>query len=283
MRIAVIGSSGGMGRYFAEYFLSQGHTVVGSDVKRKELSNPRFRWAESNRSAVQGAQVVLIATPIDKTVETVIEVGPGLKNGAHLIEISSLKRAILGKVRPILKARAVRLVSLHPLFGPSLSPGASMKICVIEGEGDPERFARKLFPDAKLIPIGERDHDKAMSVILSLTHAMNIAYSAAVAKHMTPKQFRTMESPTSAVQLSLAEGVLSQEPSLYSYIQLKNEDSARVIGDLIEALHEIKGFVSKKDRRGFERFFRDLSQRYSKDAENALESVYEAFEAKQSR
>ena len=71
MRVAVIGSSGGMGGFFVRYFLSRGMEVVGSDSKKKGPKRPHFEFVRSNSEAVVGADIVVVATPIDTTVETV--------------------------------------------------------------------------------------------------------------------------------------------------------------------------------------------------------------------
>lgn len=283
MKVAVIGSSGGMGRFFADYFLSQGHHVIGYDLKRTNIRDANFDPAESSQRAVEGAEVVLIATPIDATVETVREIAPGLGAGTCVIDLASLKGKVIPELRLALKKSGAVHLSLHPLFGPSLSASATMKICVVDAGKKAQALAEKLFPDATLIPIGAEEHDKAMGVILSLTHLLNIAYASAVAKNLSPKDFRRMESPTSAVQLSLAEAVLNQSPALYSYIQLENEFSAKLASDLIESLTELKGIIDRKDRRAFEKLFSDLAKLYAEDSKTALESVYEAFEVKQSR
>jgi len=283
LKVAVIGSSGGMGRFFTEYFLLQGHEVTGSDLRKATVRDPRFVSALSNREAVQGADAVLVATPIDTTVETVREVAPKLKRGATVIEISSLKRKIIGRLRPMLAKRGVTLLSLHPLFGPSLASSEGMKICVIPTSPKSRELAQGLFPDAILIPMKEREHDRAMAVVLSLTHLVNIAYAGTIAKHFGAERFRSLETPTSSVQLSLAEGVLSQDPSLYSYIQLENEFSARFAGELIEQLTVFKRMIEKKQRKAFERRFSALARRYADDSKTAMERVYEAFEVKQSR
>ncbi|MDA4135150.1 MAG: prephenate dehydrogenase/arogenate dehydrogenase family protein [Thaumarchaeota archaeon] len=283
MNVAVIGSSGGMGGFFVEYFLRQGHEVTGSDTRGAQASDSGFKLVRSNRAAVEGADVVLVATPIDRTVETVREVASKVRRGACVVEISSLKGKILRRLRPILAARGATLLSLHPLFGPSLPSSANMKICVI-GTGERSmKLATRLFPDANLIQIREKDHDRAMGVILSLTHLLNIAYAATVADHIKPEDFRKLESPTSAVQLSLAEGVLTQSPTLYSYIQVENEFSMQFASELIEHLTRLKSMIAKKDRKGFERLFSRLSEVYEEDSKTALVGVYEAYEVKRRR
>ena len=64
LKVAVIGSSGGMGKFFARYFLSHGNQVTGSDKRRRPASrHPRFRFAGSNAEAVKDADVVVDRDP----------------------------------------------------------------------------------------------------------------------------------------------------------------------------------------------------------------------------
>jgi prephenate dehydrogenase len=278
LRVAVLGSSGGMGGFFVRYFISEGAQVSGHDSRRGSFRNPRFRFARSNSEAVSGADVVVVATPIERTVETVEEVAPALSSGSTVVEITSVKGRVLGALRPLVRERGAKLLSLHPLFGPSLKSRGEMKFCVIETEKGSLERAMSLFPDATLIPMKAREHDRLMGIILSLTHLVNIAYAGAVSRYLRPKEFRRIQTPTSAVQLTLAEGVLSQSPSLYSYIQLQNEHSSEFARVLIEELESLKLLVDRGDRSGFEKRFSEISEFYAGDSKAALDLVYQAFE-----
>ena len=80
------------------------------------------------------------------------------------------------------------------------------------------------------------------------------------------------------MQLTLAEGVLSQSPSLYSYIQLENEFSSEFAEALIAELESLKRLIDRKDRKGYEKRFSELSKMYAGDSKAALDLVYQAFE-----
>ncbi len=278
MKIAVLGSSGGMGRFFARYFLSRGMTVVGFDSVNRALRNRNFELAKSNAEAARGADVVFVATPIDRTVETVEEVAPALAPGTCLVEITSIKGRVLGPVKELVEGRRARLLSIHPLFGPSLGLKKEMRFCVVKTDRRSVPIARSLFPDATLIPMTLANHDRQMAVVLSLTHLLNLAYAGAVSEFLTPSQFRMVQTPTSGVQLTLAEGVLAQDPSLYSYIQAENEHSAESVKVLSDEVALLRRMIESKDRRAFERHFRRLAKRFRDDSGAAVDQVYRAFE-----
>ena len=278
MKVAVIGSSGGMGKFFSRYFLSRGHQVTGYDQRKPDSKIPGFKFAKSNADAVKGAEVVVLATPLDKTVESFAALARNISKGALVVEITSVKRKVLKGLKKELAGRGLRLLSIHPLFGPSLASYGEMKVCVVRTGKGSDRVARDLFPEATLISMDEKEHDKAMGLILSLTHLLNIAYAGTVSRFLKPDQFRRIQTPTSAVQLTLAEGILSQSPSLYSSIQLENDSSAEFARALIDELTLLLRFIEEKDAKGFETRFTQLSKAYAGDSKAALELVYQAFE-----
>jgi prephenate dehydrogenase len=278
MRVAVLGSSGGMGRLFSRYFLSRGMTVVGFDVVKTKFNSPNFEAAESYTAAVRAADVVLVATPIDKTVETVKEVAPALSLQTCVVEITSVKGTILAPLKELVARRRARLLSLHPLFGPSLGTRSRMRLCVVKTDPRSVSRARSLFPDATLIPMSLADHERQMAIVLSLTHLLNLAYAGVVDRFLAPSKFRSVQTPTSGVQLTLAEGVLSQNPSLYSYIQVENEHSSEAIEAFADEIAMLRRMVEVKDRRAFERHFRRLAKRFAGDSETAVDRIYQAFE-----
>lgn len=153
-----------------------------------------------------------------------------------------------------------------------------MRIGVIRTDGTAVERARELFPEAELIPMGSLEHDRLMAVILSLTHLVNVAFAGTAARYLEPAEFRRLQTPTSAAQLTIAESVLSHSPSLYSYIQVENGSSFEVVGAMIEELVALQGLVKAKDRKGFEKRFTELSRAYAGDSSAAVEFVYRSFE-----
>jgi prephenate dehydrogenase len=272
-----------MGSFFVRYFLSKGHTVSGSDVRPSAISSKGFTFFPSNANAAKDSDLVLIASPIDTTIETVEDCLAVMKKGATLVEISSVKGKILPSVRRLIGRRGVRLLSVHPLFGPTLRSGAEMKMLVVRsGKGGGMQLAKGIFPEAALIPVGgEVDHDRVVALTLSLTHIVNMLYARTIMKRMSPSDFRKMTTPTSAVQVALAEAVLSNDPRLYSYIQTENKESAKVIKQLSRELKRISKIVKARDRGSFEALYRGLRDDYlgNESAGDASSRVYEAFDS----
>lgn len=277
MKVAIIGSAGAMGSFFMQYFTSKGNEVAGSDVVGAGERSARL--TSSNTEATKDADAVLIATPLDTTVTVCRQVIPRLRAGAVLIEISSVKDKALAQVRKAAERRGASLLYIHPLFGPSLSTSKGMKIAVVrQGRDKSMDLARRLFPDVMLFPMSAEVHDMLMAILLSLTHVTNIAYAKVVSDIIPPNEFKKLATPTSLLQLTLAESVLAQDPSLYAPIQTKNRFSAEVIRNMVVELLKMNGMIERGDTKKFQMHFVELTRLYSVDP-STVKKVYRAVDA----
>jgi prephenate dehydrogenase len=278
LNVAVVGSSGAMGSFFAKYFLSKGFNVTGYDHRRVELPGVEFKTTGSE--AVKYADAVLIATPLEKTVDVCRELVPQVKRDSVLIDICSVKGKILPRIRRIVKGRGIHLLSIHPLFGPSLLlTGHPMKIAVIrDAQGDSTLLARKFFPDAELLSMTTAEHDRFMAVLLSLIHASNMALAKVAADWVGFENLSKLYTPTSYLQFVLSEAVLSQDPSLISSIQLENTDSPEVIAAFISELQDIFQMVREGRRDRLLKEIIDIS-RLCSVSRSSVKKLYKAYEA----
>ena len=85
MRLLISGSSLGIGRTVAEYFLSNGHEVIGIDIKPSSIDNPHY---EHHLADVRFIEKLPELKDID-----LIFVNAGIQNSGHDID-TNLKGAI---------------------------------------------------------------------------------------------------------------------------------------------------------------------------------------------
>ncbi len=283
MKVAVLGASGGMGSFFARYFLEKGETVIGSDSgKGRKQPLPRVEVRSSNAEAARGCDVTIIAVPMDSTLKVAKEIAGKLKPGSTLVEISSVKGETLPALRKLVDKR-VKLLSIHPLFGPALQSTWRMKIAVIVGKkggvGAPEvALASELFPEARIIPMSQKEHDKAVAVVLSLTHLLNIVYAATASQFLSPDEFMKVATPNASMQLTLAEAVLAQDPKLSFNIQAGNVYSKRVGRAASRELKRALAILERSDWDGFAENFSKLAKRYKTDKRGGamIKEIYSA-------
>jgi prephenate dehydrogenase len=116
---AVIGL-GLIGGSLALRLRAAGVKVTGIDVNPRVVTAARARNAVDQASEAlawaAGADLVVIATPLDRIVETAVAVAPHLRAGAILTDTGSVKAPIVAAIEAALPA-GVRFVGGHPIAG----------------------------------------------------------------------------------------------------------------------------------------------------------------------
>ena len=262
-----------MGAYFVRRFLADGHEVAGSDIGPGSRPPAGLSFLSTNREAVRDADAVLLAVPIRDTVNVAREVSAYLKEGSIAVEMTTVKANMLGELKRAFARRRVALLSVHPLFGP-LSRTPNPKIFVVGTPRDVS-IARSLFPWAKLLRLREEEHDRVVAYALSMVHLLNLAFVSTLKKGIGVDEFVRVATPIGSAQLNLAKAVLSQDPSLYSYIQLENPSAVEVVSSMVEELQGLKKVIASKDSQEFEKRFVSLSAEFGRaELASALKRVY---------
>ncbi|MDD1720582.1 MAG: prephenate dehydrogenase/arogenate dehydrogenase family protein [Euryarchaeota archaeon] len=213
-KIAIVGGYGEMGRWFERFFTERGFdvTLVG----------------RSSRVHYGDYDIVIIAVPIEATCEVIAHVAPQLKKGALLFDLTSVKRQ---PVKQMLTSapQNVELVSVHPLFGPSMPDMEGQTIIVAPVRGDKgRRFLIDLFEraGAHVEELSPDEHDHLMSVIQGLTHFGYIAMGATLeALNFDIKRSRRFMSPVYEIFIDFIGRILGQNPRLYAAIQMNTDRS----------------------------------------------------------
>jgi prephenate dehydrogenase len=279
LKVAVVGASGGMGSFFARYFLERGDEVRGSDTGGRRAGTPGVATFRNSAEAVRGCDLTVIAVPIESTVKVAEELVGELKPGSTLVEITSVKTQTLPALRRLLGKRA-GLLSIHPLFGPALESTKGMKVAVIVGKGGSAALARRLFPEARIIPMSLREHERSMAVVLSLTHILNVVYAGTASRFLSPEELMRVSTPNSSMQLTLAEAVLAQDAGLSFAIQAGNPYSRDVAREASRELKSVLSMIEGSDREAFDSHFSKLAKRYKteKRAGAVIREIYSAAE-----
>ncbi|MBM3897157.1 MAG: prephenate dehydrogenase/arogenate dehydrogenase family protein [Thaumarchaeota archaeon] len=264
MRVAVIGGTGRMGRWFARYFIANKHDVgiFGRDSKKttriaEEIGAKSFTSLEA---CSKNSNVLIIAVPIYAITKHIEQIAPKLKKDVTLIEITSIKEGVITVLR---KIKNVNIISIHPLFG----PGASIKavnryamVPVLNPIREGLAFKR-LFPKSEVIVVEAEEHDMAMAKVLSLTHLMNALFLKTVGGNTD--DLSKLSGTTFGIQLALAMGVMHDEPNQLASLQVQNKHFKEVLRDMIKTTKEWQNLIEAGEQEA-------LSVEYSK-IKNAIE------------
>jgi len=255
--IGILGGTQGMGAFLARVFASGGFVVEAMGLGQ-------------GPSAIEVASrndLVIVAVPIDITVDVVRAVAPFVRKGACLMDVTSIKRAPL---EAMLEAapEGVDVVATHPMFGPHGSDFDRQKVVLCRGRGDAS-FARvkKLFESfgAETIEATAAEHDAQMALIQVLVHEKTMVLGSVLAR-LGADLGRSLQfaSPIYRTELAMIGRMFSQRAELYADILTVNPEAPRLSHVFEQEAAHFARAVAMKDRDTLVKRFREVAE-YMKD------------------
>jgi len=249
-RALVIGGAGRMGRWLVRFLDSQGFDVSIADAAADADGVRQFSdW----QSAPLDADLIVVAAPIDASRRMIDELGriqpPGL-----VFDVASIKAPLVDSLRRAADA-GLNVCSVHPMFGPDSRLLAGHHVLLADcGNAGAVRQARALFDEtmAALVEVSLDEHDRLMAWVLGLSHALNVAFAAALAdSDMDAARLAAISSTTFQRQLDIATVVTAENPELYFEIQRLNPYEGGVLASLRGALASLETSVLDGDAQTF--------------------------------
>lgn len=250
-RITVVGGSGKMGAWLCRFFESQGHRVMVNDI----VSSTNFPYENDLKRAVSQADVVVVATPIDAAKEMLDKV-LALKPKGTVMDIVSIKSPIIPSLRAAVE-KGTRACSLHPMFGPDTKSLIYQNLLVCDcgsKEGVAEAHALFDYTGAEIHDIAIEEHDRLMSYVLGMSHALNIAFFNALASSgLKLAELEKASSTTFRNQECTSRRVANENPELYYQIQHSNPHSKEALDLLVRSIEEIRASATAEESDMFVR------------------------------
>ena len=233
-RIAIIGGAGKMGNWMVNTLRGYGNGVFVID--------PAVENGYTMKDCAM-ADVVIISVPIHATSGILRELDSICGEDALIFDLSSLKTPVAETLKDLAKRRKV--CSIHPMFGPSAPSLYGRNIIVCDcGCKKAVDEAVSLFDDrgGNIRVMDVIDHDKYMSYVLGLTHAVNIAlFTVFDRSGFTFEDLQTVASTTFNKGLDANRSVASEDPMLYYEIQHMNGNRLemwKLFGEAVKDLEE---------------------------------------------
>ncbi|MDH3578666.1 MAG: prephenate dehydrogenase/arogenate dehydrogenase family protein [Gammaproteobacteria bacterium] len=248
-RALVIGGAGKMGRWFVDFFASQGFATTVADNSVDDEPGRFKNWTDAGVDY----DFIVVAAPLAVSGRILAQLAV-LKPQGLVFDIGSLKSPLLDGLRE-LQASGCRVTSLHPMFGPDtrLLSGRHLIFCDV-GDSDATAAAKELFAATMVeqLDMGLEDHDRLIAYVLGLSHALNIAFFTALAEsgEAAPKLAR-MSSTTFDSQLLVSAAVAEDNPHLYFEIQNLNKYGLGPLDALCDAAARIRETVAGGDEQAF--------------------------------
>ena len=253
--LGLIGSSIGLALKKAG---GRGLEIVGTDkdssVAAKSSSIGAVDKTISDpRSAVEGARIVILATPVMAMRDVMEAIGSRLDEGTVVTDTGSTKGAVLKWAEELLPAR-VSFVGGHPMAGREASgPGFAdpaifkgVRYCVVPGKGATPEAVKTVVRMIQMIKaeplyIDAQEHDGYVAAASHLPMLLSTALVHATAKSPAWSQISSLASSGYRDMSRLAGG----DPEVHRDICITNvEPIVAWLDEIIRELYDLRSQVS---------------------------------------
>ena len=258
MKIGIIGGTRGLGKTIAWYLKDFNFdvTITGRDeIIGKQVSGELgIKYSDNNKKVVQESDIVIISVPISSTESVIEELGPFMKEGSLMIDVTSVKEGPSEKMKETLN-EGVEFIPTHPVFGPRTTDlkGQVIVLTPIEkGKWYPKVYKFLEDKGLRIIETTAEHHDDMMGVVQVLTHFSYISTASAIEKlQINRKDTQDYESPIYNLMIDTIARIVSQNPYLTYSIQHENKRGEKIRQALFDSMSELKDALTNEDEDEF--------------------------------
>ena len=287
MKVAIIGGSGKMGRWFASFLLKEGKEVVITGRNQGKLLEAKQQLGvevASNMEAVKSADVVLISVPMNNFEEVVKQIQPYLNPKQIIIDITSVKVLPVEVMHKHIKTGLV--LGTHPVFGPGARDILNQNFVLTPSNEKEAKLAQKIKRylekrGARATLMTPHEHDEMMTVILGLAHFIAIVSADTLLSFDNLKRMEAVGGSTYKVLLTLVESVLSEDPELYASLQMHLPKITEIEELFLRNSKVWTDIVKNKERQEFVKrmnILKDRLENRDPDFRKAYENMYKLLE-----
>ena len=216
-------------------------------------------------AAVEGADFVLVTTPVGAMPDVFSRIAPKLAPEAVVTDGGSTKQTVVAAARSALGARIAQFIPAHPIAGSDASgAGAATAtlyrdrevIVTVLPENAPEAVARVRSAwracGARVTEMTPRDHDAVLAAVSHLPHLL----SYALVHELAGRADATQLFEHAGTGLLDVTRLAASHPELWRDICLANRDA--LLGELRryqDALAQLGALLEQSDGAGLERLF----------------------------
>ena len=287
MRVAIIGGSGRMGRWFADFLLKDGKEVVITGRNESKLLEAKRQLGvevATNVDAVKGADVIVLSVPMDNLEPVVQEIQPYIHPKQVVVDITSIKVLPVEIMHKHINTGLT--IGVHPMFGPGARSITDQRFILTPTNEEEGALAQKIREyletrGAKVTLMTPREHDEVMTTILGLAHFIAIVSADTLLSLGRLEQTKAISGTTYKLLLTLVESVISQDPEFYASLQMNLPNMMEVAESLQRSSKEWAELVKNKDRQQFVHRMNVLREGFGKgnpDFGKAYQNMYRIIE-----
>lgn len=223
------------------------------------------------RTAVKGADLIILCTPISQMRQLSEQMAPTLKPGALVTDVGSVKGSVVQELEPLFARAGAHFVGSHPMAGAekmgvsAATPELFVKaVCIItptpNSPPDLVQQLEEFWRAVGAVPtrLSPEAHDDLVSRASHLPHVVAAELANYVLSPAHPKE----QALLCANGFRDTTRVASGSPEMWRDICLANRKNlARVLGVFIEDLQEFQLALEHEDRKAVAEFFAQAKQR----------------------
>ena len=284
MQVTVIGAGGKMGTWFTKYFVRQKHRVFVYDTNKyalKKLKRLKVNLVDELKFTLMNSDIVIVCVPMNYIKRLLLQVSKNLMRDTTLIEISSIKHDVYNTLSNITHMYKLKPLCIHPLFGSGAKSMKDMKVAlvpVIDGRAE-LRNAKNILKGASLITVDVKEHDKIIAVVLGLTHLNNIILAKIMSEERKPNRLKEIAGSTYRVQSLLTEGIMNDDPELFTSLLISNLYMKRYVRNFLETTHQLCNYILNENPRGLSKAYVKIKGKLSQQVnlEKSYETMYKVL------
>ena len=249
-QVLLIGVQGGFGRLLAQRLTDLGLQVTG--VARQELDAgldmlKSYHQAdalsidESYRELIRQADCIVLCLPDEATQAAVPLVAAEMSPGALLTDVLSVKTNV---ARVMAEQRDdIELVSLHPMFAPSVDFANQNVVVVPVRPGAKSDEVRGWLEkwQSNVTVMSADEHDRTASLTQTATHTAVLAFGIALLNSAyDPKIAESTSTPAHRSLLSQLARIAGSDPEVYWKILHDNPNSAAILDRVAAAVDQLR-------------------------------------------
>ncbi len=255
----IIGGNGKMGQWFAHFLDTQNFDVIINDLE--PLPNQQNFVAHLEEITLDH-DFIIVATPIQKSASILAQLSE-LKPSGIVLDISSIKSPLRRPLRTLADT-GVKVVSVHPMFGPNIRLLSNKHVIFISlGNEEAVTAVKQLFDPtmAERIDMKFEDHDRLIAYVLGLSHLLNVAFMTVLAESgEAASHLNKLSSTTFDAQLNISRNVSNENPSLYYEIQKLNHYTPTTITALSDAILRLQTLIHSGNEKAFIQIMKQAKQ-----------------------
>lgn len=236
-----------------------------------EESGAVDRATTDQQRAVEGAELIVLCTPIAGMRDLLSQMLPGIKPGAIVTDVGSVKGNVVRELEPVLNESGARFIGSHPMAGAEKTGVGAARadlfvnaVCAVtptpQSSPDHVRQVEEFWQGVggRPLRLSPELHDDLVSRSSHLPHVVAAELANYVLSPAHPKE----QAQLCANGFRDTTRIASGSPEMWRDIALANRKNlGRVLSVFIEDIQKFRQALEDNDSRKVEEFFDKARQR----------------------